>query len=69
MRLKKRMRLYVLSLIVVIAGCLSLDETPFQNTYYPQPAAWAMMAPSNSLQILDSVFFLSEKESSEISKN
>lgn len=32
-------------------------------------AAWAMMAPSNSLQILDSVFFLSGKASSGTNKN
>lgn len=43
-------------------------KTPVQTGHLPQPAAWAMMAPSNSLQMLDSVFFLSGKASSGTSK-
>ncbi|QPS20143.1 Rz1 family lipoprotein [Serratia plymuthica] len=56
MRLNKRIRLCALSLTVVIAGCSSLDKKPVQTKHPPQPAAWAMVVPSNSLQILDSVW-------------
>nr|ULG10635.1 hypothetical protein 176p_00093 [Serratia entomophila] len=69
MRLNKRIRSCALSLPVAIAGCSSLDKYPVQTEHPPQPAAWAMTAPSNSLQILDSVFFLSGKASSETNKN
>ncbi len=69
MRLNKKIRLCVLSLPVAIAGCSSPDKKSARIEHPPQPAAWAMIAPSNSLQILDSVFFLSEKASSVTSKN
>ncbi|EDK9685290.1 hypothetical protein AHV83_22570 [Salmonella enterica subsp. enterica serovar Senftenberg] len=61
---KLRMMLFGASLIMVV-GCSSKENA----LYHPQPKppappAWAMMPPSNSLQLLDETFSVSGTESS-----
>ncbi|AUX74483.1 hypothetical protein CPI84_08295 [Erwinia pyrifoliae] len=47
--------------LLSVAGC-TLKESASQQISQPPPAAWAMMPPSNSLQLLDKTFSISEKE-------
>ncbi|ECY3261508.1 TPA: Rz1 family lipoprotein [Salmonella enterica subsp. enterica serovar Saintpaul] len=61
---KLRMMLFGASLIMVV-GCSSKADVQCQpRTHPPAPAAWAMLPPSNSLQLLDETFSVSEMESS-----
>ncbi|EGI0929655.1 TPA: hypothetical protein RPF20_003507 [Salmonella enterica] len=47
------------------AGCASKDAVQCQPAPHPPaPAAWAMLPPSNSLQLLDETFSASGTESS-----
>ncbi|MFT1010958.1 lysis system o-spanin lipoprotein Rz1 [Enterobacter hormaechei] len=61
---KLKMTLLSASLIMV-AGCSSkVDVQCRPQPKPPAPPAWAMMPPSNSLQLLDETFSVSEMESS-----
>ena len=50
---------------LLVAGCGSQANV---NRNPPPPAAWAMQEPSNSLQLLDQTFSVSEPESSATSQ-
>lgn len=61
---KLKMMLFCGSLIMV-AGCSSKENALCQpQPKPPAPPAWAMMPPSNSLQLLDETFSVSDPESS-----
>ncbi|ECE4364263.1 hypothetical protein C7126_26300, partial [Salmonella enterica] len=46
--------------LLLVAGCASKDVVQCQPVPHPPaPAAWAMLPPSNSLQILDRTFSVS----------
>ncbi|QKN82081.1 lysis system o-spanin lipoprotein Rz1 [Scandinavium goeteborgense] len=61
---KLRMMLFSASLIMV-GGCSSKAIVQCQPIPKPPaPPAWAMMSPSNSLQLLDETFSVSGPESS-----
>ncbi|EDJ1502164.1 hypothetical protein CLF52_08230 [Salmonella enterica subsp. enterica serovar Kottbus] len=65
-----KMRLFAVSLPLVIAGCTSGANVPCPVRVKPQPpAAWVMEPPSNSLRILDKTFSISAPESSAIRKS
>ncbi|ASF65492.1 Rz1 lipoprotein [Phage Gifsy-1] len=58
--------------LLLVAGCVSKDAVQCQPQPQPKPpvpAAWAMLPPSNSLQLLDKTFSISAPESSAIRKN
>ncbi|EMB4692648.1 Rz1 family lipoprotein [Citrobacter farmeri] len=60
---KLRTMLFSASLIMVV-GCASKESVQcLQQPKPPAPPAWTMMPPSNSLQLLDETFSVSEKES------
>ncbi|MBV7133652.1 hypothetical protein HEC73_21670 [Escherichia coli] len=62
---KLKMMLFGVSLIMV-DGCSSKADVQCQpQQKAPAPPAWAMMPPSNSLELLDETFLVSEMESSE----
>ncbi|MEB0951621.1 lysis system o-spanin lipoprotein Rz1 [Citrobacter sedlakii] len=66
---KLKMTLFSASLIMV-AGCSSKASVQCQpQPKPPAPPAWAMMSPSNSLQLLDATFSVSEMESSATSQH
>ncbi|PXO87745.1 lysis protein [Salmonella enterica] len=52
---------------VRVEGSCTVPTTT--TTKPPVPAAWAMLPPSNSLQLLDKTFSISAPESSAIRKN
>ena len=63
-------------LLTALAGCASskpisrdVTPTPTPQAEIPAPAAWAMQPPSNSLQLLQTLFLVSEKESSATKQN
>ncbi|EIV2906653.1 Rz1 family lipoprotein [Citrobacter braakii] len=59
-----RMLLCSASLIMVV-GCSSKESVQcLPQPKLPSPPAWAMMPPSNSLQLLDETFSVSDPESS-----
>lgn len=59
---KLKMMLFGVSLIMVV-GCSSKENALCQpQPKLPAPPAWAMMPPSNSLQLLDETFSVSGKE-------
>ncbi|HBE3290174.1 TPA: hypothetical protein KL523_000580 [Escherichia coli] len=61
---KLKMMLCSASLIMVV-GCSSKENALCQlQPKPPAPPAWAMMPPSNSLQLLDETFSVSDPESS-----
>ncbi|EEA7054947.1 hypothetical protein ACW61_004593, partial [Salmonella enterica subsp. enterica serovar Braenderup] len=61
---KLKMMLFGGSLIMV-AGCSSKENALCHpQPKPPAPPAWAMMPPSNSLQLLDETFSVSGMESS-----
>nr|WP_251120436.1 lysis system o-spanin lipoprotein Rz1 [Escherichia coli] len=61
---KLKMMLFSAGLIMV-AGCSSKESVQCQpQPKPPAPPAWAMMPPSNSLQLLDETFLVSDPESS-----
>ncbi|EEW1528872.1 Rz1 family lipoprotein [Escherichia coli] len=61
---KLKMMLFGASLIMV-AGCSSKENALCHpQSKPPAPPAWAMMPPSNSLQLLDETFSVSDPESS-----
>ncbi|EFH3428565.1 hypothetical protein GRO86_13710 [Escherichia coli] len=61
---KLKMMLCSASLIMVV-GCSSKASAQCQpQPKPPAPPAWAMMPPSNSLQLLDETFSVSGPESS-----
>ncbi len=61
---KAKMMLCSVSLIMVV-GCSSKASVQCQpQPKPPAPPAWAMMPPSNSLQLLDETFSVSDPESS-----
>ncbi|EFC4093238.1 TPA: hypothetical protein HMM47_15445 [Escherichia coli] len=63
---KLKMMLFGASLIMVV-GCSSKANVQCQPQQKPPaPPAWAMMPPSNSLQLLDETFSVSDPELSEI---
>ncbi|MPS86571.1 lysis system o-spanin lipoprotein Rz1 [Enterobacter sp.] len=65
---KLKMMLCSVSLIMVV-GCSSKDAVLCQpQPKPPAPPAWAMMAPSNSLTLLDETFSVSDPELSKISQ-
>ncbi|EHE5859161.1 hypothetical protein JJV06_004476, partial [Salmonella enterica subsp. enterica serovar Mbandaka] len=50
---------------IMVAGCSSKASVHCQpQPKPPAPPAWAMMPPSNSLQLLDETFSVSGTESS-----
>ncbi|MCK3520941.1 Rz1 family lipoprotein [Escherichia coli] len=57
-----KMKLCVLMLPLVVSACGSTP--PVQAPCVKPPPAWAMMPASNSLQLLDETFSVSETESS-----
>ncbi|ECQ9522581.1 hypothetical protein NOR17_002786 [Salmonella enterica] len=61
-----RLRTILLSAsLIMVAGCSSKESVQCQpQPKPPAPPAWAMMPPSNSLQLLDETFSVSEMESS-----
>ncbi|HCB1730536.1 TPA: Rz1 family lipoprotein [Citrobacter braakii] len=62
--LKLKMMLFSVSLIMVV-GCSSKESVQCQPQQKPPaPPAWAMMPPSNSLQLLDETFSVSDPGSS-----
>ncbi|EFB5726530.1 hypothetical protein QFS40_004837 [Escherichia coli] len=61
-----KMKLCVLMLPLVVSACGSTPPAPVPCVKPPPPPAWAMMPPSNSLQLLDETFSVSETESSAI---
>ncbi|KAB0555100.1 hypothetical protein F7Q90_10630 [Pantoea stewartii subsp. stewartii] len=64
-----RMMLLAVSLPMVLAACTSTQNAPCPvPAQRQQPAAWAMQPPSNSLQILDKTFLISEQASSATNK-
>ncbi|WP_146745463.1 lysis system o-spanin lipoprotein Rz1 [Pseudocitrobacter sp. RIT415] len=51
--------------LIMVAGCSSkADVQCLPQPKPPAPPAWAMMPPSNSLQLLDETFSVSETGSS-----
>ncbi|ELI7617398.1 Rz1 family lipoprotein [Escherichia coli] len=61
---KLKMMLFGASLIMVV-GCSSKENALCHpQPKPPAPPAWAMMPPSNSLQLLDETFSVSGTESS-----
>ncbi|EDJ9256636.1 hypothetical protein GFJ59_04675 [Salmonella enterica subsp. enterica serovar Saintpaul] len=59
---KLKMMLFGASLIMV-AGCSSKESVKCQpQPKPPAPPAWALMPPSNSLQLLDETFSVSGTE-------
>ncbi|KKF38312.1 hypothetical protein PU01_24155 [Hafnia alvei] len=66
--LKLKMMLCSASLIMVV-GCSSKASVQCQpQPKPPAPPAWAMMPPSNSLQLLDETFSVSDPVSSKTSQ-
>ncbi|HEN1094298.1 TPA: hypothetical protein U3X57_002380 [Escherichia coli] len=64
---KLKMMLCSASLIMVV-GCSSKASVQCQpQPKPPAPPAWAMMSPSNSLQLLDETFSVSDPESNKTS--
>ncbi|EPC2362421.1 lysis system o-spanin lipoprotein Rz1 [Citrobacter freundii] len=62
--LKLKMMLFSASLIMVV-GCSSKESVQcLPQPKPPAPPAWAMTPPSNSLQLLDETFSVSDPESS-----
>ncbi|EEV3703251.1 hypothetical protein ELJ89_005107, partial [Escherichia coli] len=61
-----KMKLCVLMLPLVVSACGSTPPVQAPCVKPPPPPAWAMMPPSNSLQLLDETFSVSETESSAI---
>ncbi|EDM8508922.1 hypothetical protein CWZ59_21320 [Salmonella enterica subsp. enterica serovar Senftenberg] len=61
-----RLRTILLSAsLIMVAGCSSKASVQCQpQSKPPAPPAWAMMPPSNSLQLLDETFSVSGTESS-----
>ncbi|EIE6219602.1 Rz1 family lipoprotein [Escherichia coli] len=59
-----KMKLCVLMLPLVVSACGSMPPAPVPCVKPPAPPAWAMMPASNSLQLLDETFSVSETESS-----
>ncbi|EDH6634997.1 hypothetical protein ABFG05_004800, partial [Salmonella enterica] len=57
-----RLRTILLSTsLIMVAGCSSKASVHCQpQPKPPAPPAWAMMPPSNSLQLLDETFSVSE---------
>ena len=56
-----RVKTRLLLLLITIASCGCASKEPASP---PPPAAWAMLPASNSLEVLDETFLLSEPESS-----
>ncbi|MDJ8637324.1 Rz1 family lipoprotein [Salmonella enterica] len=55
---------------MLVAGCASKDDVQCPpRPKPPVPAAWAMLPPSNSLQVLDKTFSISAPGSSATRKN
>ncbi|HGO6780366.1 TPA: Rz1 family lipoprotein [Klebsiella aerogenes] len=53
--------------LIMVVGCSSKASVQCQpQPKPPVPPAWAMMPPSNSLQLLDETFSVSDPESSAI---
>ncbi|HBZ8706031.1 TPA: hypothetical protein MNF94_002990 [Citrobacter freundii] len=51
--------------LIMVAGCSSKESVQcLPQPKPPAPPAWAMMPPSNSLQLLDETFLVSEMGSS-----
>ncbi|EFC2364545.1 TPA: lysis system o-spanin lipoprotein Rz1 [Escherichia coli] len=59
-----KMKLCVLMLPLVVSACGSTSPVLAPCVKPPPPPAWAMMPASNSLQLLDETFSVSETESS-----
>ncbi|EEC7658435.1 Rz1 family lipoprotein [Escherichia coli] len=59
-----KMKLCVLMLPLVVSACGSTPPVQAPCVKPPPPPAWAMMPASNSLQLLDETFSVSETESS-----
>lgn len=56
--------------LLLVAGCASKGDVQCPpGPKPPAPAAWAMLPPSNSLQVLDKTFSISAPESSATRKN
>ncbi|EDK1586476.1 hypothetical protein AH783_09205 [Salmonella enterica subsp. enterica serovar Rubislaw] len=56
--------------LLLVAGCASKGVVQCQPAPHPPaPAAWAMLPPSNSLQILDRTFSVSDPELSATRQN
>lgn len=65
---EQKMRLFAVMLPLAIAGCASSATSSVVGTpqaEVPAPAAWAMTPASNSLQLLDELFSISEPVSSQ----
>ncbi|MGE1386082.1 Rz1 family lipoprotein [Escherichia coli] len=58
---KLKMMLCVMMLPLVVVGCTS-KQSVRPCVKPPSPPAWAMMPPSNSLQLLDETFSVSGTE-------
>ncbi|EHL5742515.1 Rz1 family lipoprotein [Escherichia coli] len=61
-----KMKLFVLMLPLVVSACGSTPPAQVPCVKPPAPPAWAMMPASNSLQLLDETFSVSETELSAI---
>ncbi|HFN6537541.1 TPA: lysis system o-spanin lipoprotein Rz1 [Citrobacter freundii] len=49
--------------LIMVVGCSSKESVQcLPQPKPPAPPAWAMMPPSNSLQLLDETFSVSEQE-------
>ncbi|MED8102753.1 Rz1 family lipoprotein [Escherichia coli] len=59
-----KMKLCALMLPLVAAACGSTPPVCPPQTKPPEPPAWAMLPPSNSLRLLDETFSVSGVESS-----
>ncbi|EDI4383317.1 hypothetical protein CD518_24620 [Salmonella enterica subsp. enterica serovar Rubislaw] len=56
--------------LLLVAGCASKGDVQCPpRPKPPAPAAWAMLPPSNSLQLLDKTFSISAPESSATRQN
>ncbi|MBB9726216.1 hypothetical protein FSI43_024660 [Escherichia coli] len=61
---KLKMMLFGASLIMVVGCSSKANVLCHPQPKPPAPPAWAMMPPSNSLQLLDETFSVSGTESS-----
>ncbi|EDH9955812.1 hypothetical protein CGB24_14635 [Salmonella enterica subsp. enterica serovar Mbandaka] len=66
---KLKMMLFGASLIMVVGCSSKANVLCHPQPKPPAPAAWAMLPPSNSLQVLDKTFSISAPESSATRKN
>ncbi len=62
----RKLKMMLCGVILIMAvGCSSKTNVLFHpQSKHPAPPAWAMMSPSNSLQLQDETFSVSDTESS-----